>query len=443
MYDHVILESMLTLEELNHEIDGVLSLSPTKILDQEKLQSRLIDILIYQTHLAEEEIARRALDLIFELAHLTGATPSSIRPLYQAIGKGEIAEFCVPAFNIRTLTYETAQVAFKLMKEHNILPVVFELARSEMEYTDQPPRLYSATILAAAIKQGYKGPVFIQGDHFQVNAAEFASDKDTEMENLKDLIKTSIESHILNIDIDASTLVDLAKTNLSEQQIHNASVTNQLTEYIRSLPNGDRVSIGAEIGHIGDRNSTTDDLRAFAGQLDNVHELSKISVQTGTAHGGTVLPDGSLKEVSVDFTVLEKVGKLARESYSLGGVVQHGASTLPTNLLSRFVGAKTLEIHLATHAQTVVFDHIPQKLLNEIETWITDNLADKRHPDETKEQFLYKNRKFALKHFKKSLWDLHGTEKEIITKALEDYFNEIFTGLRLPNTRDLTLPYFS
>ncbi|MBP6882301.1 MAG: class II fructose-bisphosphate aldolase [Candidatus Levybacteria bacterium] len=434
---------MLTLEELNHEIDGVLSLSPTKILDQEKLQSRLIDILIYQAHLAEEDVATISLDLIFELARLTDVVPSSIRPLYQAIARDEINGFCVPAFNIRTLTYDTAQVAFRLMMKHDILPVVFELARSEMKYTDQPPRLYSATILAAAIKQGYKGPVFIQGDHFQVNAEEFTSDKEAEIESLKNLIKDSLDSQILNIDIDASTLVDLSKTNLSEQQRENASVTNELTMYIRSLPNGDRVSIGAEIGHIGDRNSTTDDLRAFVGQLENVQELSKISVQTGTSHGGTVLPDGSLKEVSVDFTVLEKVGKLARDAYGLGGAVQHGASTLPTKLLSRFVEARTLEIHLATHTQTIIFDHLPENVLQKIEAWISENVRDKRKPNETDEQFLYKNRKYALKHFKKTIWDLNGPEKDIITQALESYFNEIFTDLSLLGTRDQTLPYFS
>jgi len=35
--------------------------------------------------------------------------------------------------------------------------------------------------------------------------------------------------------------------------------------------------------------------------------LSKVSIQTGTHHGGVVLPDGSLAKVSVDFGVLKEL----------------------------------------------------------------------------------------------------------------------------------------
>lgn len=435
---------MLTHDELSAEIKDVLTLSPTAIIDQEKLRERLIDVLIYQAHLAEKSVADLATSLIFDLAPLSGVKSSSIRPLYQAIAKDEIEGLCVPAFNIRTLTYETAQTIFRIMKEKKILPVVFELARSEMEYTDQSPSLYAATILAAGIKTGYQGPVFIQGDHFQVNASSYKENAEKEITAIKELISSSLDGQIYNIDIDASTLVDLSQSSLSEQQRQNADVTDTLIQFIRShQPIKANVSIGAEIGHIGDRNSTTDDLRAFVTQLTDVTELSKISVQTGTSHGGIVLPDGSIKEASVDFNVLKEVGNLARSTYHLGGVVQHGASTLPTDLLNKFLEVNTLEIHLATHTQTVIFDNIPSELLKEIEAWISDNLSEKRLSDETDQQFFYKNRKYALSQFKKRLWDLHGEEKVRITKALESYFSEIFRGLSLENTREKTLSYFS
>lgn len=435
---------MLTHDELSVEIKDVLTLSPTTIINQEKLRGRLIDVLIYQAHLAEKSVADLATSLIFDLAKLSGVTSRSIRPLYQAISKGEIEGFCVPAFNIRTLTFETARTVFRIMKEKNILPVVFELARSEMEYTSQSPRLFAATILAAAIKEGYQGPVFIQGDHFQVNVKKFAQNRDGELSDLKTLIEDSINSSIYNIDIDASTLVDLTQSSLSEQQRQNADVTNTLIQFIRSRQSDEaNVSIGAEIGHIGDRNSTTDDLRAFVTQLTDVFDLSKISIQTGTSHGGTVLPDGSLKEITVDFKALKEIGILSRNRYHLGGVVQHGASTLPTRLFSKFLEAKTLEVHLATHTQTIIFENIPKDLLAEIEAWIRDSLQDKKLPEDTDEQFLYKNRKYALAHFKKRLWDLHGEEKLRITQALENYFNKVFKGLSLENTLERTLPYFS
>ena len=74
---------------------------------------------------------------------------------------------------------------------------------------------------------------------------------------------------------------------------------------------------------------------------------SKISVQTGTEHGGIPLPDGTIAKVKLDFGVLESIGKIAREKYSMAGAVQHGASTLPYELFHKFPEVKTAEIHLA------------------------------------------------------------------------------------------------
>jgi fructose/tagatose bisphosphate aldolase len=151
---------------------------------------------------------------------------------------------------------------------------------------------------------------------------------------MKSLIKEALDADFQHIDIDASTLVTLSKRTLDEQQASNYTVTAALTAYIRSLETQGTISIGGEIGHIGGKNSTPEELEAFLAAYGkalkkNLPGLSKISVQTGTSHGGVPLPDGSIADVSLDFSVLEHTGQVARDSYHLGGVVQHGASTLP------------------------------------------------------------------------------------------------------------------
>jgi hypothetical protein len=70
-------------------------------------------------------------------------------------------------------------------------------------------------------------------------------------------------------------------------------------------------------------NRTLAKLGSFAG-------ISKISVQTGTSHGGVVLADGSIAKVQLDLDALRALSQDARTKYHLGGAVQHGASTLPT-----------------------------------------------------------------------------------------------------------------
>ena len=79
-------------------------------------------------------------------------------------------------------------------------------------------------------------------------------------------------------------------------------------------------------------------------------------MQTGTTHGGVVLPDGSIAKVSIDFNTLKELSQVAREEYGLGGAVQHGASTLPDEAFDMFPKVDTVEVHLATGFQNIIYD---------------------------------------------------------------------------------------
>src|SRR5437764_14910261 len=138
-----------------------------------------------------------------------------------------------------------------------------------------------------------------------------------------------------NIDIDTSTLVDLSHKTLDEQQRVNYERAAELTRFIRDRePDGVTVSVGAEIGEVGGKNSDVHELKAFMDgytrtlkRLGPHAGLSKIPVQTGTSHGGVVLADGSIAKVQLDLDALKALSRDARGTYGLGGAVQHGAST--------------------------------------------------------------------------------------------------------------------
>jgi fructose/tagatose bisphosphate aldolase len=296
--------------------------------------------------------------------------------------------------------------------------------------------------LAAAVKEGFKGPVFIQGDHFQVNAGKYASEPEKELNAIKDLTREAVGAGFFNIDIDASTIVDLERPTLEEQQERNCQVTADMTGFIRSIePEGIPVSIGGEIGEVGKKNSTVEDLRAFmSGYLrllgPGLKGISKISVQTGTTHGGVVLPDGSIASVKIDFNTLEELSRLAREEYGMGGAVQHGASTLPDEAFDRFPQVGALEVHLATGFQNIIYDspYFPKELLNEISSHLWEKYSSERKQGETEEQFLYKTRKKAFGDFKKEMWSLPGENLVGIMDALEERFSLIFRKLNVVNT---------
>lgn len=384
------------------------------------------------------------------LAKENGIISSSIYPLYMAVGNGDIpTTFTVPAINIRSLTYQTATIIFFLMQKHAIGPVVFEIARSEIDYTMQRPDEYAVAVLAGAIKANYKGPVFIQGDHYQLSKNRYKENAETEVQKIKDLIKESISADFLNIDIDASTLVDLEKPTQNEQQQTNYQVTAELTKYIRGLePKGTTVSIGGEIGHIGGKNSTPEELEAFMegyNQLvgdKNLTGISKISVQTGTSHGGIPLPDGGMADVKLDFNVIKETGNVAREKYHIGGVVQHGASTLPNVLFGEFPKNKTLEIHLATGFQNIIYDNMPDGLREEMYNWIKENCKKEWETDWNEDQFIYKTRKKALGPFKQKLFEIDGKDKQKILSGLEKQLSFLFDKLNVINTRNLVDKYY-
>jgi fructose-bisphosphate aldolase class II len=424
---------------------AVLENGQIRIIEEEKLRQQ-IEILVRAAVLDEDETSRYlACYLVRKVAAAAGVYPSSIHDLYQARGRGEVPNnFTVPAINLRSVPFYAARIIFQIARETNAGAFIFELARSETGYTDQRPSEYTANILGGALAAGYKGPVFIQGDHYQVSAARYREDPDPEIQALKDLTREAIQAGFFNIDIDASTLVDLRVDDVVEQQVLNSELTAFFTKFIRDLePEGVTISIGGEIGEVGEQNSTPEELRAYLDSLKVDLEkvapgmvgLSKISVLTGTSHGGVVLPDGSIKEVAVDFDLLKGLGQIARDSYGLGGAVQHGASTLPESAFSHFPDYETLEIHLATNFQNILYNELPGDLRSEIYAYLDQNQSNQRKAGQTDEQFYYKTRKQALGAFKKQIWNISSGQLGKIAAAWDKQFRSLFISLGVADTR--------
>lgn len=407
---------------------------------------RQLDSLVEQSVFDPNPERRLALRrLLIELAKMWGAKPASIQDLYLARGRGEIQGFTAAAINIRGLTYEVAQAVFRAADALDAGAFIFELARSEIGYTDQQPSEYAACVMAAALKTGYQGPVFIQGDHYQVNAKKFKSSPESELGDIIKLIEESLDWDYGNIDIDASTIVDLSRATLEDQQKDNAEVTAKLAQIIRNKESAAAVSIGGEIGEVGKDNSRPEELEAYMKQLIKAMAgrpaISKVSVQTGTSHGGVVLAGGELAQVKISFDTLKELSRLAREKYGMAGAVQHGASTLPEDSFDQFPQVETAEIHLATGFQNLMYDHLPEEFLNHLYQEIRRTFNSERKPGDSEEQFIYKTRKKAFGLAKKDWWGLPSGVKEKMMAALETKILLIFKKLKVDGTKKLTQRY--
>jgi len=410
-----------------------------EILNKLRKNREEIDNILYKAVFENGKL----LSVIQESLKELGYKGYSIYPLYKEFSK-KFLGFTVPAINIRGMTYDVARTIFRVAKRLKIGALIFEIAKSEMGYTKQSPLEYATVILSAGFREDFQGPIFIQGDHFQFNRKSYFTDAEREKNNIKNLIRDAILAQFYNIDIDASTLVILEEEDLDKQQKHNYEVTAEMAEFVRSIePKGTIVNLGGEIGEIGGHNSTPEELRTFINGFNKIFKgnigISKISVQTGTSHGGVVLPDGKIATINLDFNTLKTLSKIAREEFGLAGAVQHGASTLPEDYFNLFPECECVEVHLATGFQNFIYDHpaLPSEFREKIYSYLKTNFKNEWKEGMTEAQFIYKTRKKGFGIFKKEWWELHPEIKEKILSDMEGLFEKIFRALNVTNTLEL------
>src|SRR6185312_4328780 len=171
------------------------------------METAKIDALVRKAVFGTEDEKAHARWQIWELGQQPGPRPPSIHELYLARGRGEVPPFTTPAMNVRILSYDTGRAIFRAARRLDVGALICEIARSEIAYTDQRPAEYVAVMTAAALREGFTGPLFIQGDHVQVNAKKYAADPETELSALRTLIDEELHAGFYNIDVDTSTLV--------------------------------------------------------------------------------------------------------------------------------------------------------------------------------------------------------------------------------------------
>jgi len=418
--------------------------STVTVTHPELLATDRMDAVVAAAVFGSDEEREHARWLLWEVGQHVGVRPASIHDLYIARGAGKTGGYTVPAMNIRAASYDTMRAIFRTANALDAGAFILEIARSEIAYTDQRPAEYVAVIIAAALREGFRGPLFVQGDHFQVNHKKFAVNPVLEVDSVKQLVTEAVAAGFYNIDVDTSTLVDLSKPTLDEQQAPNYNTAVEICRFVRAAePAGVTISLGGEIGEVGTENSTADELHAFMQGFERTLEaqapgmagLSKISVQSGTSHGGTVLADGSIADVALDLETLRVLGEIARRDYGMSGAVQHGASTLPDSKFNSSPTTETAEIHLATNFQNMMFDYMPAELRAEIYGWLLVNAKDERKATDTDEQFFYKTRKKAIGPFKKRMWNLPADAKAKLAAAYDEKFTFLFSQLQVNGTK--------
>ncbi len=212
-----------TPSELLHLLTGIARVNGEDLVIEDEAAFRdrgIRDVAWTATFSADPQTVEAARWIVWEASQLLGAPSGSIHELYMARGRDEYTGFTVPAINLRTQVFDMAAAICRASQSIDSGAVIFELARSEQEYTYQRPGEYITSVLAGCIAANWQGPVFVQGDHYQFNAKKYAADPAAVTEGLRRLIREAIEVGYGNIDIDSSTLVDLSQPTVDDAAAH-------------------------------------------------------------------------------------------------------------------------------------------------------------------------------------------------------------------------------
>ncbi|MCO5173714.1 MAG: class II fructose-bisphosphate aldolase [Trueperaceae bacterium] len=377
------------------------------------------------------EAAGLAAGLLAECARL-GVAPAPVGTVYRALAEGRIAPLTVPAFNVRGLTFDVVSAIYRRATEQDAAGVMFELAPSEAAVADQSFAQYAALVCAAAAVTGYRGPVLVQGDHFSVEEAADAV-------RVESLARDALASGFLQIDLDAAALAEEG-ASAAARQGRNAAVTAGLMA--RLAPHAPAGTIfGGEVGEIGGANTTPEELDVFV-DLVRRHAgaaaglFGKVSVQTGTRHGGVTDAAGRKARMPLDTGLARELADVARAK-GLPGIVQHGASTLQRDQFAALPGCGVVEVHLATNLQDLVFDSpaFPPELRAELVAAALGSsvgAAERGADTSGVGDQLFRQRRWSLwGPFKRRLLDLPAETRASLAAGVADWAGELLVAFGL------------
>jgi len=429
-----------TAIDIEGALRGVLEIKDNEVdvIDADKLREDCIDRLVYNAVFHESEELRYFLQwLIREAAAKQVVYPTSVQGLHEAAVLGMVPAFTMPVLSLHALSYDTARACFRAARETAAGAFSFGYNDEIAGYGYQPPAEYATCILAAAVREGYRRAVFLQGDHIRIGRASYLTSRDDEIGRLKDRLEEAVAAGFFNIDIDTSNLADFSRPSFSEQQLQSSRECAELVAFIREIePEELSIDIGAEIKATGDGNLTADRFRAFMeGFYDRLNipggkkDLSKIIVLVG----------GALGEADTDLELLREIGEIARREYGLGLAVRSGITPVPETLFPRFPGNDVGELHVTAPFEDLIFDHeaFSPELRKDIYRWIDSEWPGERQSGMSGETFYRATRKRALLPFKQAMWDQPQEQRDRIMADVQAKLVSCFGALGADNTTGL------
>ena len=419
------------MSELNDTIKHTLQVKKggVEILNPEVAFGVLMDKLIFNAVFhSQTQIKATARWLIKAIAQNLNIFSSSTQSTQYCFHQQTAVKKNIPVLQIPHLSYDIARAVFQAIQKHHIGAVIFELEESQMELDRQSPGEFSVTIFAAAIREKYQGPIFIQGHHIQSNTESFQIAPDKEIQKLKTLIVEAIDAGIYNLWINGLSLSHSTQTHHGKNQNPSALLLAFLTDIIRyHEPKNLGIAIGGIIKGSGDLKTVEKDMESF---LDDYRkDLQKIREDNNGICKISFQPyePFPLENASINPTPIwenEKTKNLADlyllliNQYGLNGRIPQNSSSLSYEVLEGFSGIGGMEFPLNIPYQNLFIEHAD--LPKNVRRTLTESLS--------------KPSKNTNNNIRKTLWTLPSTLRQDIRTQFEEKIALFFKEFKLTNT---------
>lgn len=447
------MEPFADIAQLQESLQGVVKLrqgSELRLLVPQMFRGELVDRFVYTSILGGTQKLRHLCSLILRSAALAhGIWCDSIHPFYKTLSTGRKAVMTIPAYNVRGLTYSIVRTIFRTAQKLNAGPFIIEISPHEMSFTQQRADEIGACVLGAALRENYFGPVFIQGDHFKIDAHRSQQEKLTDTNRMQSLISDAIGNGFYNFDIDAThSLTCEHQAGRDALQDHFERVA-RVCEFIRQAqPQGVTAAMGVEFGSMS-RLLTQKDL--VLREIDMLQSnLAALQVTPGLTKicfhldsDTNAMDNGLVPHISQSLSqeVLSALSGLSvqlKSMLQIAGLEIHAGSGISHSVLDNLPSNGIVEVHLGTQIQDIIFDHprFPIGLTEEIHSYLETHCSMDLQAQTSRDYFYYTARKKSWGPFKKAICSLDERTKAAILQDIEKEVSLNFELLRVAGQRN-------
>ncbi len=404
-----------------------------RIIDAQRLREERIDALVYNAMFQPSERVRYFLAwLIRQAAAGNAIYPASLKGLYAMAARGQTPKFTVPAVSLRAMTYAGGRSAFQAAWETGTGALVFNLDGAAKPA--QSPLDYATCLLAAAIREGYEGPLFLEADFLHAQPVTDEAAHGDELERLKELAEEALNEGFFNLEFDTTRLENLTLPDPTEQEQACYLDCAALASFVRQTePGGVGSAIGIRFNCHGDLEHRVQRLRAFMTGFETEF-TSRAGHVPGISKFNLNIRGEEDLGMAVDFA------EVALREYWLPTSVGQEGAALPDDLIEAVVDLPFVEVHLGSRLEERIFDHpaFPAQLRQAMQRWI-EACASARQAGQSDEDLRLAMRPLAYEQFKRELWDLPGQTQEAIMADLKADLVEIIRRLRVEDSIHLVI----